>query len=44
MTGAGPNGCLVVAALRAAGTARVTATGLLPNALRHAAAAGAGTG
>ncbi|MFE9609219.1 L-idonate 5-dehydrogenase [Streptomyces sp. NPDC006012] len=41
VTGAGPIGCLVVAAARAAGAARVTATDLLTEALRYAAAAGA---
>ncbi|MEU4036382.1 L-idonate 5-dehydrogenase [Streptomyces collinus] len=43
VTGAGPIGCLVVAAARAAGAARVTATDLLPAALAHAAVAGADT-
>ncbi|MGW5057062.1 L-idonate 5-dehydrogenase [Streptomyces sp. NPDC004096] len=43
VTGAGPIGCLVVAAAKAAGAAEVTATDLLPRALRFAAAAGAGT-
>ncbi|MFF1680611.1 L-idonate 5-dehydrogenase [Streptomyces sp. NPDC058256] len=41
VTGAGPIGCLVVAAARAAGAARVTATDLLPEALAYAASAGA---
>ncbi|MFF7973043.1 alcohol dehydrogenase catalytic domain-containing protein [Streptomyces sp. NPDC007905] len=43
VTGAGPIGCLVVAAAKAAGAARVTATDLLPEALGHAAVAGADT-
>jgi L-idonate 5-dehydrogenase len=43
VTGAGPIGCLVVAAAKAAGAARVTVTDLLPQALRFAAAAGADT-
>ncbi|MFJ8721885.1 L-idonate 5-dehydrogenase [Streptomyces sp. NPDC093269] len=43
VTGAGPIGCLVVAAAKAAGAAEVTVTDLLPRALRFAAAAGAGT-
>ncbi|MCX5080677.1 L-idonate 5-dehydrogenase [Streptomyces sp. NPDC056121] len=43
VTGAGPIGCLVVAAARAAGAAHVTATDLLPEALRHARLAGADT-
>ncbi|MEK0101237.1 L-idonate 5-dehydrogenase [Streptomyces sp. A475] len=43
VTGAGPIGCLVVAAAKAAGAAHVTATDLLPEALRHARAAGADT-
>ncbi|MEU6147093.1 L-idonate 5-dehydrogenase [Streptomyces sp. NPDC047081] len=43
VTGAGPIGCLVVAAARAAGAARVTVTDLLPEALRYARAAGADT-
>ncbi|MFB7494927.1 L-idonate 5-dehydrogenase [Streptomyces sp. NPDC056161] len=43
VTGAGPIGCLVVAAARAAGAARVTVTDLLPEALRYAAVAGADT-
>jgi L-idonate 5-dehydrogenase len=43
VTGAGPIGCLVVAAARAAGAARVTVTDLLPAALDHARTAGAGT-
>ncbi|WP_329279022.1 L-idonate 5-dehydrogenase [Streptomyces sp. NBC_01451] len=41
VTGAGPIGCLVVAAAKAAGAARVTVTDLLPQALRYAAVAGA---
>ncbi|MBX7549939.1 L-idonate 5-dehydrogenase [Streptomyces sp. NPDC004232] len=41
VTGAGPIGCLVVAAAKAAGAARVTVTDLLPEALRYAAVAGA---
>ncbi|MFG2575467.1 L-idonate 5-dehydrogenase [Streptomyces sp. NPDC048481] len=43
VTGAGPIGCLVVAAAKAAGAARVTATDLLPAALGFARAAGADT-
>ena len=43
VTGAGPIGCLVVAAARAAGAAHVTATDLLPEALRYAELAGADT-
>nr|BFD85736.1 L-idonate 5-dehydrogenase [Streptomyces sp. Xyl84] len=43
VAGAGPIGCLVVAAARAAGAARVTVTDLLPRALRYASAAGADT-
>ncbi|WP_371538997.1 L-idonate 5-dehydrogenase [Streptomyces sp. NBC_01023] len=43
VTGAGPIGSLVVAALRAAGAAAVTVTDLLPKALEFAAAAGATT-
>jgi L-idonate 5-dehydrogenase len=43
VTGAGPIGCLVVAAARAAGAARITVTDLLPQALRYAEAAGADT-
>jgi L-idonate 5-dehydrogenase len=43
VTGAGPIGSLVVAALRAAGAAAVTVTDLLPRALEFAAAAGATT-
>ncbi|MFF4570132.1 L-idonate 5-dehydrogenase [Streptomyces sp. NPDC001410] len=43
VTGAGPIGCLVVAAAKAAGAARVTATDLLPEALGYAALAGADT-
>ncbi|MFF4801792.1 L-idonate 5-dehydrogenase [Streptomyces sp. NPDC001351] len=41
VTGAGPIGCLVVAAAKAAGAARVTVTDLLPAALEYARAAGA---
>ncbi|MEU6419076.1 L-idonate 5-dehydrogenase [Streptomyces spiralis] len=43
VTGAGPIGCLVVAAAKAAGAARVTVTDLLPRALRYASAVGADT-
>jgi L-idonate 5-dehydrogenase len=43
VTGAGPIGCLVVAAAKAAGAARVTVTDLLLAALRYATAAGADT-
>ncbi|MET7654375.1 MULTISPECIES: L-idonate 5-dehydrogenase [unclassified Streptomyces] len=43
VTGAGPIGCLVVAAAKAAGAARVTVTDLLPGALGYARAAGADT-
>ncbi|WP_406009882.1 L-idonate 5-dehydrogenase [Streptomyces sp. NBC_00637] len=43
VTGAGPIGCLVVAAAKAAGAARVTVTDLLPTALGHAGAVGADT-
>lgn len=43
VTGAGPIGCLVVAAAKAAGAARVTVTDLLPAALRYAEVAGADT-
>ncbi|MFD3561682.1 L-idonate 5-dehydrogenase [Streptomyces sp. NPDC058686] len=43
VTGAGPIGCLVVAAAKAAGAAHVTATDLLPEALRYAQLAGADT-
>ncbi|WP_399883145.1 L-idonate 5-dehydrogenase [Streptomyces sp. BBFR51] len=43
VTGAGPIGCLVVAAAKAAGAAHVTVTDLLPAALEYARAAGAGT-
>ncbi|WP_432195810.1 L-idonate 5-dehydrogenase [Streptomyces sp. bgisy027] len=43
VTGAGPIGCLVVAAARAAGAAGVTVTDLLPAALEYARAAGADT-
>ncbi|MDX3454886.1 L-idonate 5-dehydrogenase [Streptomyces sp. ME02-8801-2C] len=41
VTGAGPIGCLVVAAAKAAGAARVTVTDLLPQALEYATVAGA---
>ncbi|NUR03121.1 MAG: L-idonate 5-dehydrogenase [Streptomyces sp.] len=41
VAGAGPIGCLVVAAAKAAGAARVTVTDLLPAALEYARAAGA---
>jgi L-idonate 5-dehydrogenase len=43
VTGAGPIGCLVVAAARAAGAGRVTVTDLLPAALEYARLAGADT-
>ncbi|MFG2355458.1 L-idonate 5-dehydrogenase [Streptomyces sp. NPDC048521] len=43
VTGAGPIGCLVVAAAKASGAARVTVTDLVPQALRYAAVAGADT-
>lgn len=43
VTGAGPIGCLVVAAAKAAGAASVTVTDLLPAALEYARAAGADT-
>ncbi|MFR0353667.1 L-idonate 5-dehydrogenase [Streptomyces sediminimaris] len=43
VTGAGPIGCLVVAAARAAGAARITVTDLLPAALEYARLAGADT-
>ncbi|MFF1689018.1 MULTISPECIES: L-idonate 5-dehydrogenase [unclassified Streptomyces] len=43
VTGAGPIGCLVIAAAKAAGAAHVTATDLLPEALRYAQLAGADT-
>ncbi len=43
VTGAGPIGCLVVAAARAAGAAHITATDLLPAALEYARLAGADT-
>ncbi|MES5822448.1 L-idonate 5-dehydrogenase [Streptomyces sp. RG80] len=43
VTGAGPIGCLVVAAAKAAGAAKVTVTDLLPEALRYAGVAGADT-
>ncbi|MGN9757137.1 L-idonate 5-dehydrogenase [Streptomyces sp. SD31] len=41
VTGAGPIGCLVVAAAKAAGAAHVTVTDLLPTALEYARVAGA---
>ncbi|WP_406479584.1 L-idonate 5-dehydrogenase [Streptomyces sp. NBC_01615] len=41
VTGAGPIGCLVVAAAKAAGAARITVTDLLPQALTYAMSAGA---
>ncbi|WP_369252161.1 L-idonate 5-dehydrogenase [Streptomyces sp. R41] len=41
VTGAGPIGCLVVAAAKAAGAARVTVTDLLPQALSYAVSVGA---
>ncbi|WP_262699067.1 MULTISPECIES: L-idonate 5-dehydrogenase [Streptomyces] len=41
VTGAGPIGCLTIAAARAAGAATITATDLLPRALEFAAATGA---
>ncbi|MFI9564863.1 L-idonate 5-dehydrogenase [Streptomyces rishiriensis] len=43
VTGAGPIGCLVVAAAKAAGAGQVTVTDLLPAALGYARAAGADT-
>ncbi|MFF7869463.1 L-idonate 5-dehydrogenase [Streptomyces qaidamensis] len=43
VTGAGPIGCLVVAAAKAAGAVDVTVTDLLPEALEYARVAGAGT-
>jgi len=43
VTGAGPIGCLVVAAAKAAGAATVTVTDLLPAALEYARLAGADT-
>ncbi|EST21862.1 L-idonate 5-dehydrogenase [Streptomyces roseochromogenus] len=43
VTGAGPIGCLVVAAAKAAGAARVTVTDLVPEALGYAAVTGADT-
>jgi L-idonate 5-dehydrogenase len=43
VAGAGPIGCLVVAAAKAAGAARVTVTDLLPQALAYAVSAGADT-
>ncbi|GGX10343.1 L-idonate 5-dehydrogenase [Streptomyces lomondensis] len=41
VTGAGPIGCLVVAAAKAAGASRVTVTDLLPEALEYGRIAGA---
>jgi len=43
VTGAGPIGCLVVAAAKAAGAAHVTVTDLVPTALEYARIAGADT-
>ncbi|MGF0172723.1 L-idonate 5-dehydrogenase [Streptomyces sp. Marseille-Q5077] len=43
VTGAGPIGCLAVAAAKAAGAGRVTVTDLLPTALEYARIAGADT-
>ncbi|MFF5368401.1 L-idonate 5-dehydrogenase [Streptomyces sp. NPDC013187] len=43
VTGAGPIGCLVVAAAKAAGAAHVTVSDLLPEALAYGRIAGAGT-
>ncbi|MEU2543686.1 L-idonate 5-dehydrogenase [Streptomyces iakyrus] len=43
VTGAGPIGCLVVAAAKAAGAAQVTVTDLLPAALAYASCVGADT-
>ncbi|KUN00920.1 L-idonate 5-dehydrogenase [Streptomyces yokosukanensis] len=43
VTGAGPIGCLVVAAAKTAGAARVTATDPVPEALGYAAVGGADT-
>ncbi|MFD8231958.1 L-idonate 5-dehydrogenase [Streptomyces sp. NPDC059696] len=43
VTGAGPIGCLVVAAAKAAGAAQVTVSDLLPEALEYGRIAGAGT-
>ncbi|MFD5480325.1 L-idonate 5-dehydrogenase [Streptomyces hawaiiensis] len=43
VTGAGPIGCLVVAAAKAAGAAQVTVTDLLPAALAYASSVGADT-
>ncbi|MFG2809196.1 L-idonate 5-dehydrogenase [Streptomyces sp. DT199] len=43
VTGAGPIGCLVVAAAEAAGAAHVTVSDLLPEALAYGRIAGAGT-
>ncbi|WP_190196735.1 L-idonate 5-dehydrogenase [Streptomyces djakartensis] len=44
VTGAGPIGCLVVAAAKAAGASRVTVTDLVPEALEYARVAGADVG
>jgi len=41
VTGCGPIGVLAIVAARCAGAAEIVATDLVPNALRHAAAAGA---
>ena len=41
VTGCGPIGVLVIVAARCAGAAEIVATDLVPNALKHAAAAGA---
>ncbi|MEU1106762.1 L-idonate 5-dehydrogenase [Streptomyces tibetensis] len=43
VTGAGPIGCLVVAAAKAAGAAHVTVSDLLPEALEYGRIAGAGS-
>ncbi|MFF6878855.1 L-idonate 5-dehydrogenase [Streptomyces sp. NPDC012474] len=43
VTGAGPIGCLVVAAAKAAGAAHVTVTDLVPEALAYGRIAGAGS-
>ncbi|MEU0217024.1 L-idonate 5-dehydrogenase [Streptomyces sp. NPDC006265] len=43
VTGAGPIGCLVVAAAKAAGAAHITVSDLLPEALEYGRIAGAGT-
>ena len=44
VTGCGPIGVLAIVAARRAGAAGIVATDLVPNALKHAAAAGAVTG